>query len=92
MPIVIICDADRKTVLTAEEAQRAGWGLVRFYGPDAIQAVDEFSTEMLAAAKEARELFKTRTDEAREKFRELYPDGLLPDEEEKKDEERSSDD
>ncbi len=80
MPIAVICDADGETVLTLEEAERAGWGLVRLYSKTAMQDVDDFSNSMLAAAEECQELFKKRLAEARETFHVKYPDGVLPDE------------
>lgn len=82
MAIVVICDADGKTVLKLDEAQRAGWGLIRLYSEAVMPDVDEFSNEMLAAAKDAQDLFKQRLAAARKKFHVKYPDGLLPDEEE----------
>ncbi len=82
MSMVLICDADNKTVMKLEEAERAGWDLVRLYSAEASVDVDEFSNAMLAAAKEAQELFAKRLAKARKKFHVKYPDGLLPDEQE----------
>ena len=83
MPIVILCDADGKTALTPEEAEPAGWGLIRRYSPAAIKDVDEFSRAMLDAAALARTAYLAEVDKARAKFHKKYPDGLLPDEEAK---------
>ena len=85
---VVVCDADQKTHMTLEETERAGWGLVRLYHPDAIPDVDEFSNAMLDAAKEARKGDLKAVEKARKRFHVKYPDGLLPDEvKEEKDEE-----
>ena len=81
MSIVVICDADQKTILKLDEAQRAGWGLIRLYSEAAIPEVDDYSNAMLAAAAECQKLFKKRLEKARKKFHVKYPDGLLPDEE-----------
>ena len=80
---MIICDADTKTVLTPEESEPAGWGLIRRYSPEAIKDVDEFSRAMLEAATSARTKYDKLVDVARKKFHKKYPDGLLPDEEAK---------
>jgi len=78
--MLLLCDADGETKMELGEANRAGWGLVRLYCDDVMPDVDEFSEEMLAAAKDAQDLFAERLAEAREKFHVKYPDGLLPDE------------
>ena len=83
MSIVILCDADTKTALTPEEAQVAGWGLIRRYSPAAIKDVDEFSHAVLDAAASARTKYNRLVDKARLRFHTKYPDGLLPDEEAK---------
>lgn len=80
MVMVLICDADGETKMELGEANRAGWGLVRLYCDEVMEDVDEFSTEMLAAAEDAQKLFVNRLAAAREKFHVKYPDGLLPDE------------
>lgn len=84
MAITFICDADRTTQLKPEEVTKVGWGLERIYGPEAIGAVSAYWEELQVAARESRALFESRRGEARRRFREVYPDGLLPDEEEKR--------
>jgi len=81
MAKVFVCDADRKTILKPDEVCYAGWGKTRVYSEAASKAVDEYSKAVLSAAAEARKVFRTKRYEARQKFLDLYPEGLLPDSE-----------
>ncbi len=80
MSLVLICDADGKTVMELGDANRAGWGIVRLYCDAVMPDVDKFSNEMLDAAADAQQSFAERLAVARKKFHVKYPNGLLPDE------------
>ena len=58
---------------------RGGWP--RTYSREAMVAVDAYTRAVAAAALEARKVFREMRQEAKEEFRQLYPDGKLPDEE-----------
>lgn len=79
MPIMQICDADCKTVLTRENSRAVGWGRKRVYSYEAARAVDAYYKMLQEAAQEARELFQKKQAAAAELFHKKYPDGKLPD-------------
>ena len=80
MPIMQICDADCKTVLTPDTLKVIGWGHKRIYSPEAIKDVEAYHEAVIAAAAEARVLFIKRQEKAAKAFHKKYPDGKLPDE------------
>ena len=84
MPVVRICDADCKTVLTEQDVIEFHWGYSRGYSLKAMVDVDEYQQALSEAAGECRELFKKRQKAARIKFHRKYPKGKLPDEADKR--------
>lgn len=81
MPIMQICDADCKTVLTADTLCVIGWGQKRIYSSEAVKDVEAYHEDLMAAAAEARVLYTERQKAAAKRFHKKYPDGKLPDEE-----------
>ena len=80
MPVVHICDADRKTILQEATMKVLGWGQKRIYCPEATADVETYYEALVAAAQEARTLFEKKRDVAKATFHKKYPDGKLPDE------------
>ncbi len=79
MSVTIVCDADRKTVLTPATAQTVGFGLERQYSPEAMPVVEAYLEAVKAAAEKARAVFREEREAAEKVFRAMYPEGLLPD-------------
>ena len=86
MPTIQICDADGKTVLTADNAHSCGWGRKRIYSSEAYMDVEAYYNALQAGAVEARKLFQERQAAAAKTFHDKYPDGKLPDDETDNDE------
>ena len=80
MPIMQICDADCKTVLTADTLRVIGWGQKRIYGPKAFKDVEAYHKAIMKAAEVARAVYVKKQGEAAKAFHEKYPEGRLPDE------------
>ena len=80
MPIMQICDADCKTVLTADTLRVIGWGQKRIYSAEAFADVEAYHKAIMKAAEAARAVYVEKQQEAAALFHEKYPDGKLPDE------------
>ena len=80
MATVNLCEASGAIIPVGDE-QMAPWGWPRTYSREAMVAVDAYTRAVADAAREARKVFRAMRQEAREEFRQLYPDGKLPDEE-----------
>ena len=79
MAKVTLCEASGAMIPDGDE-QTAPWGWPRAYSREAMVAVDAYTRAVAAAAIEARKVFRALRQEAKEEFRQLYPDGKLPDE------------
>ncbi len=79
MTKVKTCDATGDTIPDGDE-QVSPWGFPRTYSREAMVAVDTYTRAVAAAAVEARKVFRELRREAKDEFRQLYPDGKLPDE------------
>lgn len=79
MATIEICDATGRK-LEPGEGELTTWGFQRIYAPEVIESVDEYTTELMAAANFARMVFEEKREALRAKWHEVYPDGLLPDE------------
>ena len=80
MATVNLCEASGAIIPPGDE-QVAPWGWPRTYSREAMVAVDAYTRAVAAAAAEARKVFRAMRQEAKEEFRQFYPDGKLPDEE-----------
>ena len=79
MAKVSVCDASGDVIPDGDE-QTASWGWPRTYSREAMVAVDAYIRAVAVAAGEARKVFRALRQEAKEEFRQLYPEGKLPDE------------
>ena len=79
MTKVTVCAATGE-VLSDGDEQISPWGFQWAYSREAMVAVDAYTRAVAAAAIEARKVFRTLRQEAKDEFRATYPDGKLPDE------------
>ena len=77
MPIMHICDADRKTILKPDEVCILGWGYKRIYSPEAYKDVAAYYEALQDAAKQSRLLFVELQEKAAQDFHKKYPNGRL---------------